>query len=57
MDDLSELVSDLTYITKKQANIIDRITQMLLQYIAIEELEDVFEEQKEVRGIYEKWEV
>ena len=57
MDDLSELVSDLTYITKKQANIIDRIAQMLLQYIAIEELEDVFEEQKEVRGIYEKWEV
>ena len=57
MDDLSELVNDLTYITKKQANIIDRITQMLLQYITIEELEDVFEEQKEVRGIYEKWEV
>jgi len=55
MDDLSELVSDLTQITVKQAEVIDRLMQIVLQYVTLAELEEELEELKRIKGISQKW--
>lgn len=55
MDDLSELVSDLTRITVKQAEVIDKLMQIVLQYVTLAELEEELEELKRIKGISQKW--
>ena len=54
-EELSELISDLDEITKKQAAIIDRLFQLLLQYVTLDELESELAAMQEVKEISAGW--
>lgn len=55
MNELSELVSDLGEITKKQAAIIDRLFLLLLQHVTVDELEAELAQMQEVSDISSGW--
>lgn len=54
-EELSKLISDLDEITKKQAAIIDRLFQLLLQYVTLDELESELAAVQEVKEISSGW--
>ena len=54
-EELSKLISDLDEITKKQAAIIDRLFQLLLQYVTLDELESELTAIQEVKEISSGW--
>ena len=56
MDEVSELISDLSDIAQRQAKIIDRLFLLLMQHIQVEDIEAEILEMQAVKKTAAKWE-
>ena len=55
MDDIAELISDLDRIISIQTAMIKKLSDSLLQYVELEELESMCAGRDEVEALKDKW--
>ena len=55
MNDIAELMADMNKVVMLQAKMIDRIMSKLLEYMEIDEIENMCSEKAEVEEICNRW--
>lgn len=55
MNDIAELVDNLNEIIKIQGSMIEKLTTKLLEYMEIEDIDQMMDGKEEVEKIYERW--
>ena len=55
MNDIAEIISDIDKIIVIQTSIIEKLTHKLLEYIEIDEIEELCKGKDEVKEIENRW--